>query len=285
MHRSIGVFQAVSRSSMLSVVDQSRPLPFLKWAGGKRWLTHRVQELTLAPNGTYFEPFLGSAAMFFHWGPQVAVLSDANSALIETYCAIKDSAGDVVCHLKKHARKHSPKHYYATRSAVFDDVFERAAQFIYLNRTCWNGLYRVNRSGEFNVPIGTKQNVLLATDDFQMVAEKLKTATLLCEDFEVQIDKSAAGDFVFADPPYTVRHKHNGFVKYNEQLFEWDDQIRLRNAIARAKSRGVQVLVSNADHESIRELYSGFRLDEVSRYSAIAGAGTKRGSFDELLIS
>lgn len=270
---------------MLEALDQLRPPPFLKWAGGKRWLTHRVQALTLAQGRTYFEPFLGSAAMFFHWNPPQAVLSDANAALIETYCAIKDSADDVGRKLEEHAQKHSPEHYYATRSAVFENIVERAAQFIYLNRTCWNGLYRVNKLGVFNVPIGTKQNVLLATDNFQLIAQRLSGATLSHADFEAQIDKSIEGDFIFADPPYTVRHKHNGFVKYNEQLFSWDDQVRLRDAIARAKSRGVQTLVSNADHDSIRELYSGFKLDEVSRFSAIAGAGAKRGSFDELLIS
>ena len=142
----------------------------------------------------------------------------------------------------------------------------------------------MNKLGEFNVPIGTKQNVLLATDNFQLIAKRLAGATLLHADFEAQIDKSVEGDFIFADPPYTVRHKHNGFVKYNEQSFSWDDQVRLRDAIARAKSRGVKTLVSNADHESIRELYRGFELSEVSRYSAIAGVGAKRGSFDELLI-
>lgn len=270
---------------MRTVIDQVPPPPFLKWAGGKRWLTHRVETLALEKNGTYFEPFLGSAAMFFHWNPVRATLSDANAALIETYCAIKESAGEVSKSLTKHAKKHSSEYYYSVRSTVYESPIERAAQFIYLNRTCWNGLYRVNKLGEFNVPIGTKQSVLLASDDFQLIAKRLAGATLLHADFETQIDKSVKGDFVFADPPYTVRHKHNGFVKYNEQLFSWDDQVRLRDAIVRAKSRGVRTLVSNADHESIRELYAGFELNEVSRYSAIAGAGARRGSFDELLIS
>ena len=118
---------------MLPVIDQVPPPPFLKWAGGKRWLTHRVKALALEQNCTYFEPFLGSAAMFFHWNPSQAILSDANAALIETYCAIKESADDVSKNLKKHAKKHSSEYYYSIRSALYESAVERAAQFIYLN--------------------------------------------------------------------------------------------------------------------------------------------------------
>src|SRR5699024_9439870 len=115
----------------------------------------------------------------------------------------------------------------------------RAARFIYLNRTCWNGLYRVNKQGKFNVPIGTKVNVRLESDNFMLTSDILKKVDLLISDFENIVDGALEDDFVFADPPYTVAHNNNGFIKYNEKLFSWSDQVRLRDAIIRARERGV----------------------------------------------
>lgn len=259
--------------------------PFLKWAGGKRWLTNRVSTSPPDGNGTYFEPFLGSAAMFFHIQPARSVLSDANAALIETYQAIQSDHEKVATYLRGHASKHSPEYYYNVRAMGCRNEYSRAAQFIYLNRTCWNGLYRVNQQGAFNVPIGTKTNVLLDDDDFEGVAHLLKDCELSTSDFEDQIDRASDGDLIFADPPYTVRHKHNGFIKYNENLFRWEDQVRLHGALVRAKERGARVLLTNADHESIRTLYDqDFSITELSRYSAISGASSSRGSYPELLI-
>lgn len=259
--------------------------PFLKWAGGKRWLTTRVAELPQVVTGRYFEPFLGSGAMFFHLKPESAILSDANDALIEVYQAIQADHAKVNAHLRFHASRHSPAYYYAVRSMSCRNEFTRAAQFIYLNRTCWNGLYRVNQKGEFNVPIGTKTKVLLDDDNFEKVANVLRDCELSTNDFESQIDRSIKGDMVFADPPYTVRHKHNGFIKYNENLFSWDDQVRLRDALWRAKRRGVYVMLTNADHESIRTLYADeFSITEMARYSAISGLSSSRGNYPELLI-
>lgn len=261
--------------------------PFLKWAGGKRWLTGVVAPLPASSaNATYFEPFLGSAAMYFHWQPAKAVLSDTNAALVETYSALKRDHWRVAAHLRRHAAKHDDDYYYTVRERACRTESTRAAQFIYLNRTCWNGLYRVNRHGMFNVPRGTKETVVLDTDDFEAVSRLLQRATLVCSDFEAQIDKAVAGDVVFADPPYTVRHQYNGFVKYNEKLFSWDDQVRLRDALLRAKNRGVLILLTNADHESIRALYRpSFQVHEVARYSAISSSATTRGDYAELLIT
>ncbi len=260
--------------------------PFLRWAGGKRWLTKRLIDLTPEFTGTYFEPFLGSAAIFFSRQPKHAVLSDKNQALIETYQAIKSDFSKVEKHLRVHAANHSTEHYYAVRAANYRTPHTRAAQFIYLNRTCWNGLYRVNKQGVFNVPIGTKQTVIYENESFQAVSELLKNSDILYSDFETQINKAKTGDHIFADPPYTVRHKHNGFITYNEVLFSWDDQVRLRDALLRAKNRQVKVFLTNADHKSIRELYeTDFELTELSRYSAIAGIVKNRGSYPELLIT
>lgn len=265
---------------------QETAIPFLKWAGGKRWLTSvDLPALTTNLAGQYFEPFAGSAAIFFYLAPAKAVLSDTNDRLIETYQAIKDDWQKVATELARHARLHSKDYYYRVREQALRTPHTRAAQFIYLNRTCWNGLYRVNLNGIFNVPIGTKTDVLLETDDFDLIAKRLTNTELHCSDFETQISKAGEGDFIFADPPYTVRHNFNGFIKYNEKLFKWDDQIRLARALAAAKARGAQVVCTNADHESVRALYQDdFELQSKSRFSSIAGSGDKRGQFSELLI-
>jgi len=223
--------------------------------------------------------------MFFHSRPSRAVLSDVNVALVNTYRALESDYSKVETLLQRHAALHSDEYYYQVRSMTCRAEATRAAQFIYLNRTCWNGLYRVNRKGIFNVPKGSKQNVLLEADNFREVANRLSTTEIHCTDFETQIDRATAGDLVFADPPYTVRHKHNGFVKYNEVLFSWDDQVRLQAALLRAKARGAQVFLTNADHESIRLLYGDcFSIMDLSRFSAISSASRSRGRYAELLI-
>ncbi len=222
--------------------------------------------------------------MYFGLRPMSAILSDRNVELIDTYQALAHDWESVWHHLVKHDRLHSSDYYYEVRDRQCKTPSTRAARFIYLNRTCWNGLYRVNRAGVFNTPIGTKKRAVLETDDFEKVAELLQGAELTSGDFEDQVDRAGAGDLVFADPPYTVRHQYNGFVKYNEQLFSWDDQVRLCEALARAKRRGAYVICTNADHHSIRELYgSDFKLISLSRYSSIAGAGGTRGKYAEIV--
>ena len=222
--------------------SESEIKPFLKWAGGKRWLV--VQHLSIFPSqfDRYIEPFLGSGAVFFHLRPQNAILSDINKELIETYTAIQEDWESVFCELKKHHRNHCKEYYYRIRSSNPKTPYTRSARFIYLNRTCWNGLYRVNLKGEFNVPIGTKQAVILEKDDFFEVSKILQHAEIKCDDFETVIDEAGKGDLLFVDPPYTVKHSDNGFIKYNEDLFHWDDQVRLSMCLCRAKERGADIM-------------------------------------------
>lgn len=264
---------------------ENTTLPFLKWAGGKRWLTGRIRELAPRHYNRYFEPFLGSGAAFFALEPNDAVLSDLNSDLINCYLAIRDRTESVESLLEEHQSNHSKAYYYWMRSQQFAGQAERAAQFIYLNRTCWNGLYRVNRKGKFNVPIGTKTAVLMDTDEFEWTAELLRSCEIICSDFETTIDHAQEGDFIFVDPPYTVRHNLNGFIKYNERLFSWADQVRLKDALKRAVGRGAHILATNANHQSVHELYSEFQNRRiVSRMSVLAGDASYRSSIDELLI-
>ena len=259
--------------------------PFLKWAGGKRWLVDRNDFHLPHYTARYIEPFVGGGAMFFSTLPQSAILSDMNTRLIETYQAIQERVDLVVESLVEHQKLHSKEYYYSIRSQKFANRTDRAAQFLYLNRTCWNGLYRENLRGEFNVPIGTKTKVIDDDEDLMAVSEALKNATLLASDFESTLDLAGPGDLVFADPPYTTAHNFNGFVKYNEKVFAWADQIRLRDAAIRARDRGAKVLITNAHHPSIFELYDGFgTIEEVTRRSVISGKAAGRIQTSECLI-
>ena len=259
-------------------------LPFLKWAGGKRWLAGEIQRWVPAKYNLYLEPFLGGGACFFHLEPQRAVLSDTNSDLIETYRAIQVDPSAVRSALKRHKTAHSDGYYYEMRSRCPSDSVERAARFLYLNRTCWNGLYRVNLKGEFNVPRGTKDLILLPDEDFKDVARALAKAEVQCCDFAQTLARAQRGDLVYVDPPYTVKHNYNGFIKYNQSIFSWDDQVRLRDACFDARVRGATVIISNADHMSVRELYREADLAEsVSRASVIAGKSAARQRTTELL--
>lgn len=260
-------------------------IPFLKWAGGKRWLAPHLQNAIPKTFNAYIEPFLGGAALFFALQPNRAILSDINADLIATYGAVRDNWQLVRRYLGEFAGGHCKLQYYRARSEVYRSRFRSAARFIYLNRVCWNGLYRVNLRGEFNVPLGTKTTVLLNSDDFAGVSKLLTRASLFSCDFEKTIDAAEEGDFVFIDPPYITAHNFNGFIKYNEKLFGWDDQVRLRNAVERAKLRGARILISNADHVSIRELYDGLgQIKSIERPSVIAASADCRHSTTELLI-
>lgn len=259
--------------------------PFLKWAGGKRWLASKFPEFFPASFNNYLEPFLGSGAIYFYLKPHTAILSDLNAELIETYAAIKSDWQRVFSHLVVHQRNHSKEYYYQIRARNCRSEFTRAAKLIYLNRTCWNGLYRVNLKGEFNVPIGTKDKIIDVEESFFEIAKLLQNAQLITNDFENIIDKAMLGDFLFVDPPYTVKHNYNGFVKYNENLFAWDDQIRLRDALIRAANRNVKILLTNACHKSVIELYEDFfEIRIVERASIISGSNIGRGSYEEIIV-
>jgi DNA adenine methylase len=259
--------------------------PFLKWAGGKRWLTGAGVFPEIENYDRYLEPFLGSGAVFFHLRPSRAILSDVNAELIHLYATVREHPGLFRGAMEDHHRKHSRDHYYAIRASKPTDAIARAARFLYLNRTCWNGLYRVNMKGEFNVPIGTKSTVLFPDDDFECIAAALADSELVCSDFETVIDRAGEGDLVFVDPPYTVRHNFNGFLKYNESIFSWADQVRLAECVKTAVDRGAGVIVTNANHDSVRDLYNQrFTYREFTRASVLAASSDKRGLTTEAVF-
>jgi DNA adenine methylase len=267
----------------LKIGPQCTVVPFLKWAGGKRWLTAQYSHLFPTTFDRYIEPFLGSGAVFFYLQPRTAVLSDNNAELINTYLQIRSNWQKVQRSLRRHQANHGAKYYYDERARKHQVLHEKAAQFIYLNRTCWNGLYRVNLNGEFNVPKGTKSTVLLSSDDFETVSYLLKSVRLLTADFETSIARAHAGDFVFVDPPYVTRHNFNGFLRYNDKIFSWDDQVRLHSAVAAAARRGVMLLVTNAANRSVLRLYRGIgKSVTLRRNSVLAADSNDRGAVNEV---
>ena len=257
--------------------------PFLKWAGGKRRLCSAIQEFLPTKFSSYFEPFLGGAAMFFHLAPSQAVLSDINEELTNAYVQIRDNLAPVVRGLS--ALSVNKRTYLNLRKNVPKGDLDRAVRFIYLNKTAFNGLYRVNKAGSFNVPFAGKQGRrVFDHSELQAASMLLQKCIIVARDFEVTFSEAQRGDLIYCDPPYTVRHNNNGFVRYNESLFSWNDQERLAIASKEAVRRGVYVLISNAEHASLRRLYQGFALVTLSRTSCMAGDPARRGYTSEHLF-
>ncbi len=259
--------------------------PFLKWAGGKRWLFAKDNLPIPQTFNRYIEPFLGSGAGFFALRPDEAFLSDINPELVNTYLQIRDHPKAISAGLKFMQTEHSKEHYYSVRARPFTADIDGAVRTLYLNRTCWNGLYRLNMKGKFNVPIGTKNAIFSPDEDFLAVSLALKKAVVKVADFEETISLARIGDLIFVDPPYTVKHNQNGFVKYNEHLFSWDDQVRLRDSICKAIRIGATVCLTNADHPSIHDLYHGIgSIQAMSRASVISGKSKGRSIISEALL-
>jgi DNA adenine methylase len=260
--------------------------PFLKWPGGKRWLVHQHANFFPPSYRRYLEPFLGGAAVFFHLQPARAILSDTNAELINAYRCLRQHWELIDEQLRTLQKGHSIELYYRIRGLRPIDPLERAVRFIYLNRTCFNGIYRVNKNGDFNVPIGSKDGVEYPEGYLKTIADSLATASLKVAGFENTINTADKGDFVFVDPPYTVRHNNNNFLKYNSSLFSWSDQVKLAVAIKAAAERGAEIMLSNADHSSVRELYRGFgNHRHIKRASILAADASHRGKTTELLIT
>lgn len=257
--------------------------PFLRWAGSKRWLVEEVLERRPAQWGRYFEPFLGSGAVFFALCPEDAVLGDAIAPLIDCYRCVKEDHKLVFDHLQRWSV--DKESFYSVRSTKMEDPFARAAQFIYLNKTAFNGLYRVNRAGEFNVPFGRpKTSKTASLEDLKRAAAALQRAQLMAGDFEDTLTDAQEGDLVFLDPPYVAGHRANVFIDYNSKLFDWEDQVRLRELFVALDERGVNVLLTNAAHSSVGDLYRNFTTHEYERHSSMAAAAKARGKSTELLV-
>jgi DNA adenine methylase len=271
--------------------------PFVKWAGGKARLAPLIAEsLPGAPN-RYFEPFAGGGAVFFELESRGllrdATLNDLNGALAEAYTVVRDEVEALIAALRPISRLYleHPQHeraamFYRIRREPAGDPIERAARLIFLNRTCFNGLFRVNRRGEFNVPHGTysKPRILDSTR-LREASRALESTTITSLDFEELCEQPGAGDFVYLDPPYQPLSATASFTSYTGQSFTADDQRRLAECVRRISERGALVMVSNSAHPFIEEIYDGFHQRRVKMSRAINSAGHGRSPIDELLIT
>jgi DNA adenine methylase len=261
----------------------TRCAPLLKWPGGKRNLLDVILPLLPSRFNKYFEPFFGGGALFFALQPEEAFLSDKNAELIQAYSHVRDRPEAVIRELRK--LRNTEKDYYRVRSVVPRGDAARAARLIYLITLAFNGIYRVNLKGEFNVPYGYK--IHLNPCDAKRVratSNHLKKAVLRNQDFEEALTLAECGDLVYLDPPYTVAHGNNGFVKYNAKIFSWEDQVRLARVARDLVDRGCAVIVSNADHCSIHSLYQDFIATRFERDSVIAASSAFRSRITECVF-
>jgi DNA adenine methylase len=261
------------------------PRPFLRWAGSKRALLTQFIDILPTRFRRYHEPFLGAGSLFFLLQPDKALLSDACGELVETFLAVRDKPGTVLRYLDE--LKIDRDMFYAVRANRSLGRYKRAAEFIYLNKACWNGLYRVNSNGDFNVPYGAPKsanvidapNLRLCADVLARPSVEIQHASFSDSLLEVQ-----EGDLVFLDPPYVTGHNNNGFVDYNETLFSWGDQVEAAKAAVAAANRGANVIVTNAYHDDVLALYPGFSVRPLSRSSTLAANSAKRRRVEEAVI-
>ncbi len=268
--------------------------PFLKWAGGKTKLVPEILARVPVFEGSYHEPFIGGGAVFMalHTAgklPRVtqaghAVLNDVNAELMNAYAVVQEKSTDLVKKLLKF--KHSKETYYKVRAKEETESLARAARFVYLNKTCFNGLWRVNASNKFNVPMGDYKNPVIVEPDVVAAWHAALAGVMLrSEDFEPRILAAKKGDFIYVDPPYLPRSKTADFTAYTKDRFALKEHERLAAALVTADRRGAKFIASQGDSETIRALYKEFEIESVSVTHAIAAKKASRVKVGEVLIS
>lgn len=273
-----------------------KPKPFVKWVGGKRQLLAQFRKLNLYPpelfdikTGRYFEPFVGGGAVFFDLLPEKGFLSDLNNELVTTYNVIKSDVDSLIASLKKH--KTDKDYFLKIRSQDPKKLNDLAvaSRFIFLNRTCFNGMYRVNSKGGFNVPYGKYTNPLICDENnLKKVSKALQGIEIKHQDYKEVLKKAKKGDFVYFDPPYYPVSKTASFTSYTAESFLDKEQIELRDTVLELHKRGCYVMLSNSDTPFINKIYSGhkgIRINKVEAGRAINSKGTGRGKITEVLVT
>jgi len=263
----------------------ARARPFVKWAGGKRRLLEQYTPYLPASFRNYFEPFLGGGALFFHLRPKRAVLADLNAELINCYQVVKEHPEELIEQLRKH--KATERYFYKMRESDPDRLsnLERASRFIYLNKTCYNGLYRVNSKGQFNVPFGRYKNPVICDEEaIRGASGTLKQAQLKVSSFEKTVQQARGGDFIYFDPPYVPLSSTSSFTSYTADSFDEQKQASLAETVRTLDTRKCLVMVSNSDTKFVRELYRGFHIETVRCTRSINSIGTGRSAIAELII-
>lgn len=278
-------------------LSSSFPRPFLKWAGGKNQLISQYIPYFPRKFTTYYEPFLGGAAVFFYlYGVArndnstknfPAVLTDINPELVNVYCCVRDRVEELIELLAWHQENHSQDYYYQVRSQFKGTPAEMAARLIYLNKTCFNGLYRENSKGEFNVPMGKYKNPTICNAELlRLVSDSLQSVAIEVKPFDTILDfAKTPEDFVYFDPPYHPLSETSSFTGYSRYSFHEKDQIRLRDTFAELAGRGVKVRLSNSNCSLVRELYKDFHIHEILAARAINSKAEKRGKITEILVT
>lgn len=275
-------------NSELSAADPgAAPRPLLKWAGGKRQLLTSISRRLPEKIETYYEPFVGGGAVFFSLAAQGrferAVLSDQNEELIGTYRAVQEDVDSVIKALRD--LPHSEEDYYRIRAQKPRLPARRAARMIYLNRTGYNGLYRVNRSGQFNVPFGRYVRPKICDEErLRSVSEALQGVTLRVADFGTTVEEAQAGDAVYFDPPYVPVSPTARFAEYHHSPFGDQEHLRLAELFELLQQRGVASVLSNSDTPRTREIFGKFAHEFVSARRSINSAATQRGPTSEILV-
>ncbi|MEN6594595.1 MAG: Dam family site-specific DNA-(adenine-N6)-methyltransferase [Clostridiaceae bacterium] len=260
--------------------------PFLRWAGGKRWLARNLSKtLSTKSFNQYHEPFIGCGALYFmKFSGIPSFISDINDELIETYRMLRYDPKGIISEMEK--LDNSEETYYRIRGEYFQDPIKRAARFIYLNQTSYNGIYRVNVKGEYNVPYGFRTKNFLEKEKLLRASAALKKSYICNGDFSCCYDSIEKGDLVYLDPPYTVSHNNNGFIKYNKHLFSLDDFQRLSKFIDYIRAKGAFYIMSNAAHPQVFEIFDkGDIVYRVQRSSLVGGKNAFRGSTEEYVFT
>ena len=293
------LFQFVGKDSTLEDVQKlinAKPKPFVKWVGGKRQLLRQFRELGLYPpedfnpiTNTYYEPFVGGGAVFFDLLPKNAGLSDLNNELVTTYNVIKNNVDELIQSLHKHI--YDKEYYLEVRAKKVEDLsdIEIASRFIFLNRTGFNGLYRVNKSGQFNVPFGRYNNTVICDDDnLRRVSDALRDVTITHQDYKDVLKTAKSGDFIYLDPPYYPINATSSFTSYTAEGFLEKEQTELRDTFVKLHKKGCFVMLSNSDTPFINELYSelgGITINKITAGRAINSKGSGRGKITEVLVT
>ncbi|MFW6172823.1 MAG: DNA adenine methylase [Elusimicrobiota bacterium] len=273
---------------------KNKAKPFLKWVGGKRQLLEQFEDVFPKDFNIYHEPMVGGGAVFFHLTPKTAVINDTNEDLMRAYEVVRDNVDELIDLLKIFKENHNKDFYYKTRDefnelkkkANGDNKIELTARLVYMNRTCFNGLYRVNQKGEFNVPIGRYKNPTICDEDtLRAVSQVLENVQILCGDFEKATESVATDDFVYFDPPYDPVSDTANFTEYTNGGFGKEGQKRLAQTFRQLDKRDVKVALSNSDTDFIKNLYQGFNVHILKARRHINSNADGRGEINEVLIT
>ncbi len=265
---------------------------FVKWAGGKKQLIEQFKQYFPKKADRYFEPFVGGGAIAFyvikHYAPKEVYLSDSNEELVNTYNVIKENVEELISVLKGYKGQHSKEFYYKIRAENPKKLSTvlRAARFIYLNKTCFNGLYRVNSKGQFNVPMGNYKNPAICNEkELREISRMLKNAIITARQFDEIGDYVESGDFVYFDPPYYPISKAGNFTTYTKEDFLENEQIKLAGLYKKLDKLGANVMLSNSDADFVKSLYQGYRVNFVKATRMINCNANGRGKINEIVVT